>query len=69
MRKKQGPFEIPNILESLAADVVRSELTMEQAAEELCRANRTSYVDLARTERLLAPYIMKKGQQNEHDHH
>ena len=69
MRNKRAPYNIPTIHESLAADVVCGNITMRQAAEELCRANWTQVVDLERTERLLAPYTTKGRQKNEHDHH
>lgn len=52
-------YNIPNILESLAMDVVNSKMTMEQATEELNRLNYTPYVDAVRTQAILAPYIEK----------
>lgn len=51
MRRK--PYEIPTILQSLRQDVDAGRLTIEQAAEELCAAGWTNFVDVDRTKRLL----------------
>lgn len=52
-------YNIPNILESLAIDVMRGKITIEEAACELNRCNYTPYVDIVRTQAILAPYIEK----------
>ena len=55
--------DIPNIFESLANDVVSGKITMEEAACELNRCNYTPYVDIERTQKILAPYIARiKGE-------
>jgi hypothetical protein len=51
------PFDIPNILQSLAMEVNSGRLTIEEAAEELCRNHWTTYVDIQRTEHLLNQYL------------
>ena len=67
MRKK--PFDIPSIHESLAMDLVAGQITPEEAANELCRTNWTPYVDLERTQQLLAPYVAKYTLKDDmHDH-
>ena len=50
---------IPNIFESLATDVVTGKITMDEAACELNRCNYTPYVDIERTQKILAPYIAR----------
>ena len=50
MRK---PFEIPNILESLKADVESGEITLREAAEELYKAGWMNFVDEEKAKRLL----------------
>lgn len=55
----EKPYDIPIVGESLALDIVSGRMTMEQAAEELSRYNHTPYVDLNRTQQMLAPYIAK----------
>ena len=52
-------FDIPNILESLAIDIVNGNITIEEAACELNHLNYTPYVDTVRTQAILAPYIEK----------
>lgn len=52
-------YDIPNIFESLAMDVVCGKMTIEEAACELNRLNYTPYVDTVRTQAILAPYIKK----------
>lgn len=52
-------FDIPNIHESIAMDVVCGKMTIEEAACELNRLNYTPYVDTVRTQAMLAPYIEK----------
>lgn len=52
-------YNIPNILESLALDVVSSKMTIDEAACELNRLNYTPYVDVDRAQKILAPYIAK----------
>ena len=52
-------YNIPNILESLAMDVVNGKMTIEEAACELNQLNYTPYVDTVRTQTILAPYIEK----------
>lgn len=58
----KAPFNIPNILGSLANDVASGQLTMEQAAEELCRSHWTQFVDVKRTEHMLNPYFPQTSQ-------
>ena len=56
-------YNIPNILESLAMDVMSGKITIEEAASELNRCNYTPYVDIERTQKILAPYIARiKGE-------
>lgn len=52
-------YDIPSLPESLAMDVVRGKMTMEEAACELCMNNHTPFVDVERAEKILAPYIEK----------
>lgn len=52
-------YNIPNILESLAMDVVSGKMTIEETAYELNYLNYTPYVDTVRTQAILAPYIEK----------
>ena len=52
-------YDIPNIFESLAMDVVCGKMTIEAAACELNRLNYTPYVDAVRTQAILAPYVEK----------
>ena len=52
-------YNIPNILESLAMDVMSGKITIEEAASELNRCNYTPYVDIVRTQAILAPHIEK----------
>ena len=47
------PFDIPTITESLHNDVVSGAMTVEQAAEELCMAGWTNFVDVEMTKRLI----------------
>ena len=47
------PYEIPSILQSLRQDVDTGRLTIGQAAEELCDAGWTNFVDIVRTKTLL----------------
>ena len=55
----QKRYDIPSIFESLAADVISGMITMEEAACELNRCNYTPYVDIERTQKILAPYIAR----------
>ena len=65
----KAPFNIPNILASLANDVASGQLTLEQAAEELCRSHWTQFVDVKQTEHLLNPYIQQSSQKgSKYDH-
>lgn len=52
--KKQRPFEIHSILESLRRDILSGKITKQQAAEELYDAGWTTFVDLKKTEKLLS---------------
>ena len=52
-------YDIPNLFDSLAADVVSGKITMEEAACELNRCNYTPYIDIERTQKILAPYIAR----------
>ena len=52
-------YNIPNILESIAMDIVSHKMTIEEAACELNLLNYTPYVDTVRTQTILAPYIEK----------
>ena len=46
-------FQLKSILDSLHDDVAAGVLTLEEAAEELCQANWTSFIDIERTKELL----------------
>ena len=48
-----APFDIPTITESLHNDVASGVMTIEQAAEELCAAGWTNYIDVETTKRLI----------------
>lgn len=50
---KKIAFDIPNILESIRADVEAGVLTIEQAAEELYDAGWMNYMDIDEAKRLL----------------
>ncbi len=56
---RKAPFEIPNICGSLAEDVTKGEITMEQAAEELHKANVIPHIDAELAAKRLAPYMEK----------
>lgn len=46
-------YKIKNILDSLADSVNAKEMTIEQAAIELCRAGWMNFVDVEKAKRLL----------------
>ena len=50
---EKANFQLKSILDSLHDDVVAGVLTMEEAAEELCQANWTPFIDIERTKELL----------------
>lgn len=50
---RQRPYQIPNLLESLRHDIESGLISIEQAAEELCTANWTPFIDVNRTKSLL----------------
>ena len=50
---EKANFQFKSILDSLHDDVVAGVLTMEEAAEELCQANWTPFIDTERTKELL----------------
>lgn len=52
IRMTRKPHEIPSILQSLRQDVDTGRLTIGQAAEELCDADWTNFVDIVRTKTL-----------------
>ena len=52
-------YNIPGIYESLAVDVVSGKITIEEAACELNRCNYTPYIDIERTQKILAPYVAR----------
>lgn len=50
-------FKIKNILHSLHDRVASGEITMRQAAEDLCRAGWTcGYIDMEKTAQLISLY-------------
>lgn len=50
-------YKIKNILHSLHDRVASGEITMRQAAEELCKAGWTcGYIDMEKTARLIGYY-------------
>lgn len=55
----QKRYDIPNLFGSLSADVVSGKITMKEAACELNRCNYTPYVDIERTQKILAPHIAR----------
>jgi len=50
---KKKAFEIPNILQSLRADVDGGKITDQEAAEELCQAGWMNFIDVEKARRLL----------------
>lgn len=58
---RNGPFNIPGILESLKADVSSGKITIREAAEELHEAGWSNYVDEEKTKSLLQ--IKEHGEQ------
>ena len=46
-------YKLKSILESLADRVAACEITIEEAAAELCKAGWTNYIDIEYTKRLL----------------
>lgn len=50
---EKANFQLKSILDSLHDDVVAGVLTLEKAAEELCQANWTPFIDIERTKELL----------------
>lgn len=49
----KDPFPVKSILESLRDDVKSGALTLHQAAEELCKAGWSNFVDEDKARRLL----------------
>lgn len=50
---EKANFQLKSILDSLHDDVVAGVLTLEEAAEELCQAKWTPFIDTERTKELL----------------
>lgn len=49
----KNPFRIPNITQSLEADVRTGAMSIEEATKELYLANLLPYIDLARAKTML----------------
>lgn len=50
---EKANFQLKSILDSLHDDVVAGVLTLEEAAEKLCQAKWTPFIDTERTKELL----------------
>lgn len=52
-QEQKGVYPLPNILDSLSADVRSGRISLRDAAQELCVAGWTNFVDQDRTKILL----------------